>query len=84
MLQQQCEITVRPRFLLELKTRLDRYAAGSDTVVSAISSFFLVMSLCPEVQKRGQREIDKVIGPEHRLPLFTDRPQMPFIVSYIP
>ncbi|KAJ7837531.1 cytochrome P450 [Mycena olivaceomarginata] len=55
------------------------YAAGSDTVVSAISSFFLVMSLYPEVQKRGQREIDKVIGPEHRLPLFTDRPQMPFI-----
>ena len=60
------------------------YAAGADTVVSAISSFFLVMSIYPDVQARGQREIDKAIGREHRLPLFTDRPQIPYIVSYIP
>ncbi|KAJ6575198.1 cytochrome P450 [Mycena capillaripes] len=55
------------------------YAAGADTVVSAISSFFLVMSLYPDIQKRGQKEIDAVIGYGHRLPLFTDRPQLPFI-----
>ncbi|KAF8216142.1 cytochrome P450 [Mycena galopus ATCC 62051] len=55
------------------------YAAGADTVVSALSSFFLVMALYPDVQARGQREIDKAIGFPHRLPLFTDRPQMPYI-----
>ncbi|KAJ7783872.1 cytochrome P450 [Mycena maculata] len=55
------------------------YAAGADTVVSAISAFFLAMSIYPEVQARGQAEIDKVIGYGQRLPLFTDRPQLPFI-----
>jgi cytochrome P450 len=60
------------------------YAAGADTVVSALSSFFLVMSLYPDVQARAQKEIDEAIGHERRLPLFTDRPQLPFIVSYIP
>ncbi|KAJ7254032.1 cytochrome P450 [Mycena haematopus] len=55
------------------------FAAGADTVVSAISSFFLVMALYPDVQARGQREIDKAIGIPYRLPLLTDRPQIPYI-----
>ncbi|KAK7064159.1 cytochrome p450 [Favolaschia claudopus] len=55
------------------------YAAGADTVVSAISSLFLAMSIHPESQKRAQSELDKVIGPEHRLPVFTDRSQLPYI-----
>ncbi|KAJ7225444.1 cytochrome P450 [Mycena pura] len=55
------------------------YAAGADTVVSALSAFFLVMALHPEVQARGQEDIDKVIGHEQRLPLFTDRPRLPSI-----
>ncbi|KAJ7487682.1 cytochrome P450 [Mycena galericulata] len=55
------------------------YAAGADTVVSAMSTFFLVMSLHPEVQERGQADIDKIIGHGQRLPIFTDRPQLPFI-----
>jgi hypothetical protein len=57
------------------------YAAGADTVVSAISTFFLAMALYPDVQKRGQKEIDQHIGHGQRLPLFTDRAQLPFIVS---
>ncbi|KAJ7786402.1 cytochrome P450 CYP2 subfamily [Mycena metata] len=55
------------------------YAAGADTTVSAISSFFLVMTLYPDIQARGQKEMDTVIGLEHRLPVFTDRPQLPYI-----
>ncbi|KAJ6503471.1 cytochrome P450 [Mycena vitilis] len=55
------------------------YAAGADTVVSAISTFFLMMSLHPNLQARGQKDMDKVIGHGYRLPLFTDRPQLPFI-----
>ncbi|KAJ7492545.1 cytochrome P450 [Mycena latifolia] len=55
------------------------YAAGADTAVSAISTFFLAMALYPDVQARGQQEIDQTIGLGQRLPLFTDRPQLPFI-----
>ncbi|KAG8710025.1 hypothetical protein FRC08_017721 [Ceratobasidium sp. 394] len=33
------------------------YAAGSDTTVSAVQSFFLAMALYPEVQARAQAEI---------------------------
>ncbi|KAJ6604729.1 cytochrome P450 [Mycena vulgaris] len=55
------------------------YAAGADTVVSAISTFFLVMALYPDVQRLGQKEIDKTIGHGQRLPLLTDRSQLPFI-----
>jgi len=55
------------------------YAAGADTAASAISAFFLAMSLYPDVQTRGQKEIDKAIGHERRLPLFTDRSQIPYI-----
>ncbi|KAJ7181739.1 cytochrome P450 [Mycena crocata] len=58
------------------------YAAGADTVVSAMSTFFLVMSLYPDVQARGQQEVDIVTGGGQRLPLFTDRSQLPFI-TYI-
>ncbi|KAF7339403.1 hypothetical protein MSAN_02154200 [Mycena sanguinolenta] len=55
------------------------FAAGADTVVSALSSFFLVMALYPDVQTRAQRELDKAIGLPQRLPLLTDRPQIPYI-----
>ncbi|KAJ7110135.1 cytochrome P450 [Mycena epipterygia] len=55
------------------------YAAGADTVVSAISTFFLVMAIHPDVQTRAQQELDNVLGHGQRLPAFTDRPQLPFI-----
>ncbi|KAI0693571.1 cytochrome P450 [Cytidiella melzeri] len=40
---------------------------GSDTVVSALCSFFLAMTLYPDVQKKVQAEIDAVVG-NGRLP----------------
>ncbi|KAJ7619107.1 cytochrome P450 [Mycena polygramma] len=64
---------------------LERLARGSgpkdESIVknSAISTFFLMMTLHPNLQARGQKEMDKVIGHGHRLPLFTDRPELPFI-----
>ncbi|KAG1804551.1 cytochrome P450 [Suillus subaureus] len=45
------------------------YAAGSETTVSTIYSFFLAMTLFPDVQKKAQAEIDAVVGPD-RLPSF--------------
>ncbi|KAJ7095814.1 cytochrome P450 [Mycena belliarum] len=54
------------------------YAAGSDTTVSSLGSFFYAMAVHPEIQKKAQREIDDVIGPT-RLPEFEDRPRLPYI-----
>ena len=45
--------------------------------VAAIYSFFLVMTLFPEVQKKAQAEIDAVVGSD-RLPSFSDRPNLPY------
>ena len=40
------------------------------------------MSLYPEVQKRAQEEIDRVIG-KGRLPEFKDRDSLPYVVALI-
>ncbi|GLB36242.1 putative cytochrome p450 [Lyophyllum shimeji] len=55
------------------------YAAGSDTFVSAVLSFFLVAALYPEIQAKAQQELDAVAV--DRLPDFNDRSQLPFIES---
>ena len=53
------------------------YGGGTDTVVSANSSFFLLMSLHPEVQRKAQEEIDRVVGHD-RLPNAQDRKDLPY------
>ncbi|KAG2077736.1 cytochrome P450 [Suillus decipiens] len=54
------------------------YAGASDTTVSTIHSFFLAMTLFPDVQKKAHAEIDAVIGPD-RLPSFADQGSLPYI-----
>ncbi|GJE87610.1 cytochrome P450 [Phanerochaete sordida] len=54
------------------------YAAGADTTVSAILSFFLAVQVYPEIQTKAQQEIDKVVG-SGRLPSFEDREDLPYI-----
>ncbi|KAJ6508727.1 cytochrome P450 [Mycena sanguinolenta] len=54
------------------------YAAGADTTVSALASFFLAMATHPEVQRKAQTEIDTVVG-DHRLPGFEDRSSLPYV-----
>ncbi|KAI0039781.1 cytochrome P450 [Auriscalpium vulgare] len=54
------------------------YAGGSDTSVSALSSFILALILYPDVQARAHAEIDAVTGGQ-RLPDFDDRPRLPYI-----
>ncbi|ETW86402.1 cytochrome P450 monooxygenase 63 [Heterobasidion irregulare TC 32-1] len=54
------------------------YAAGVDTTVSAILSFFLAMMLHPEIQQRAQQDIDSVVGSD-RLPQFSDRNALPYL-----
>jgi cytochrome P450 len=46
--------------------------------VSAVYSFFLALTLYPEVARKAQAEIDAVVGSD-RLPTFVDRPYLPYI-----
>ncbi|KAJ3559769.1 hypothetical protein NM688_g146 [Phlebia brevispora] len=54
------------------------YAAGADTTVSAMLSFFLAVTVYPEVQAKAQVELDRVIS-RSRLPTFEDRADLPYI-----
>ncbi|KAJ3552901.1 hypothetical protein NM688_g3906 [Phlebia brevispora] len=56
------------------------YSGGADTTVSSIHSFFLAMTLYPEVQKKAQAEIDAVVGPD-RLPTFEDMVNLPYVTA---
>ncbi|KAG2750014.1 cytochrome P450 [Suillus brevipes Sb2] len=46
---------------------------------SILHTFILAMILYPEVQAKGQAEIDSVIGATSRLPKFDDRPLLPYV-----
>ncbi|ETW79741.1 cytochrome P450 monooxygenase 105 [Heterobasidion irregulare TC 32-1] len=48
------------------------YGAATDTTSACLDTFFLAMTLYPEVQAKAQEELDRVIGPD-RLPDFNDR-----------
>jgi cytochrome P450 len=54
------------------------YLAGSDTTVAAVTSFFLASLVYPDVQKKAQAELDRVIG-RHRLPEFADKDDLPYL-----
>ncbi|KAF5385582.1 hypothetical protein D9757_006772 [Collybiopsis confluens] len=54
--------------------------AGADTTGASISSFILAMILHPDVQAKGQAEIDQVVGTD-RLPTFQDRKSLPYVES---
>lgn len=48
----------------------------------AIETFFLAMTLYPEVQRKAQEEIDRVLGPG-RLPTMADRPHLPYVDALV-
>ncbi|KAJ3569349.1 hypothetical protein NP233_g5109 [Leucocoprinus birnbaumii] len=58
------------------------YSGASDTTVSAIYSFFLAMTLYPEVARRARSELDEVIGSD-RLPTFDDRESLPYMNALV-
>ncbi|KAG0702304.1 cytochrome P450 [Suillus ampliporus] len=58
------------------------YGGGADTTVSTVYSFFLAMTLYPDVQKKAQAEIDAVVGPD-RLPSFADRGSLPYTEALV-
>ncbi|CUA78508.1 O-methylsterigmatocystin oxidoreductase [Rhizoctonia solani] len=58
------------------------FPAGSETTVASFMIFVLAMTLYPEVQRKGQEEIDRVVGPD-RLPAMTDQDSLPYINAII-
>ncbi|KAH8102190.1 cytochrome P450 [Cristinia sonorae] len=58
------------------------YGAGADTTSSSSLSFLLAMAMFPEVQKKAQAELDRVLGPE-RLPTFEDVDEIPYIQAVV-
>ncbi|KAJ7617763.1 cytochrome P450 [Roridomyces roridus] len=54
---------------------------GSSTTATQLESFFLAMTLYPEVQAKAQEEIDRVVG-IGRLPDISDRANMPYMTAF--
>ncbi|KAL0945844.1 hypothetical protein HGRIS_012127 [Hohenbuehelia grisea] len=58
------------------------YSGGADTTVATIDAFILAMSLFPDVQKKAQAELDRVVGTD-RLPTFEDREHLPYLNALV-
>ncbi|EHY61263.1 hypothetical protein HRR90_009033 [Exophiala dermatitidis] len=56
--------------------------AGSETTSAFLNSFILTMTLNPQVFKKAQEEIDRVVG-DDRLPTWEDEPNLPYIRAII-
>ncbi|KAI5120037.1 hypothetical protein M0805_004665 [Coniferiporia weirii] len=54
------------------------YSAGADTTVSTLVTFCLAMVLYPDVQRRAQEELDRVVGKDN-LPTMEDKKNLPYI-----
>ncbi|KAF8157199.1 cytochrome P450 [Crassisporium funariophilum] len=56
------------------------YAAGSDTTVSAVASAILGLLDKPDILRKAQEELDRVLKPGH-LPDFDDEDSLPYITA---
>ncbi|KAL4261411.1 cytochrome P450 family protein [Pleurotus pulmonarius] len=54
------------------------FAGGADTTASSLETYILALLQHPEIQKKGQEEIDRVIGHD-RLPTFEDYDVLPYV-----
>ncbi|KDR66581.1 hypothetical protein GALMADRAFT_147803 [Galerina marginata CBS 339.88] len=57
------------------------FAAGADTTVASVHTFFAAMLCFPEAQKAAQAEIDRVLG--GRLPEFSDEADLPYLSALV-
>ncbi|KAF7800073.1 hypothetical protein EIP86_011316 [Pleurotus ostreatoroseus] len=58
------------------------YSGGSDTTVPTVRCFWFAMTLYPEVQRKAQEELDRVVGTD-RLPTFADRENLPYLEALV-
>ncbi|KAJ2930399.1 hypothetical protein H1R20_g6704, partial [Candolleomyces eurysporus] len=57
-------------------------STGPDQTVSALTTFFMVMELWPDAQKKAQQEIDRVTG-GNRLPTLDDYDSLPYVRALV-
>ncbi|KAH7886702.1 cytochrome P450 [Phlebopus sp. FC_14] len=55
---------------------------AASATASTVVTFFMVMAMYPEVQKRAQAELDEVVG-RGRLPDFDDRETLPYVEAVL-
>ncbi|XP_021962197.2 cytochrome P450 2J6 [Folsomia candida] len=60
----------------------DLFEAGSETSSTTLSWIFLYLSTFPEVQKKLQEEIDRVVGNSRHCGL-SDRPNLPYAEAFL-
>lgn len=58
------------------------YGAAADTMVITLKAFTAAMIMFPEVQKKAQEEIDRVVG-SVRLPTLSDRANLPYMDALV-
>jgi len=58
------------------------FGAAAETTRSTLQTFFLAMVLNPEVAKKAQEELDRVVGKD-RLPDFSDRDDLIYISALV-
>lgn len=63
-------------------TAMSLYRAASDTTAITLIAFTAAMILYPDVQRKAQDEIDRVVG-FGKLPTFEDRDNLPYVNAMI-
>ncbi|RXW19792.1 hypothetical protein EST38_g6053 [Candolleomyces aberdarensis] len=58
------------------------YVAGVESTDALLSAFVLVMAIHPDIQKKAQAELDRVVGPD-RLPDFDDKDDLVYLKALI-
>ncbi|PHH74362.1 hypothetical protein CDD80_3123 [Ophiocordyceps camponoti-rufipedis] len=59
-------------------TAATMYLAGVESTAGTLTSFLLAMIMFPDIQRKCQQEIDRVVG-TGRLPTFEDRDNLPYV-----
>ncbi|KAK4504360.1 hypothetical protein PRZ48_005276 [Zasmidium cellare] len=57
-------------------------AGAGHTIVPTLEALYLSMSMNPEVQRKAQKEIDRVVG-NSRMPTFSDRTNLPYLNAIV-
>ncbi|KAM7408227.1 hypothetical protein PAMA_002089 [Pampus argenteus] len=60
----------------------DIFGASQDTLSTAMQWIFIILVKYPEMQRRLQQEVDKVVG-RSRLPSIEDQPELAHVMAFI-
>ncbi|GAB1518047.1 hypothetical protein RhiTH_001105 [Rhizoctonia solani] len=84
--QEEIHIKISAHMLKSFKSlAASLYGAASDTTVSAVKSFFLAMTLYPDVQAKAQSEIATYLQAhsDKRFITMDDKPHLPYVSALV-